>query len=64
MKAKALQHLTDMELLSKADELSRSIFNLRVRATTKELDNYKKIAQERRELARVKTILRQREKKI
>jgi large subunit ribosomal protein L29 len=64
MKAKALQHLTDMELLSKADELARSIFNLRVRATTKELDNYKKIAQERRELARVKTILRQRGTRI
>jgi len=60
MKGKALRHLTDMELLSKADELGRSIFNLRVRATTKELDNYKKIQQERRELARVKTILRER----
>jgi ribosomal protein L29 len=64
MKAKALQHLTDLELLSKADELGRSIFNLRVRATTKELDNYKKIQQERRELARVKTVLRARGVKL
>ena len=58
-KANVLRDLNVDELVSRADELYRSIFNLRVRASTKELENVTKIRAEKRELARVKTVLRE-----
>jgi len=58
-KANVLRDLSVDELVSRADELYRSIFNLRVRASTKELENVTKIRAEKRELARVKTVLRE-----
>lgn len=58
-KANVLRDLSVDELVSRADELYRSIFNLRVRASTKELENVIKIRDEKRELARVKTVLRE-----
>jgi len=58
-KANVLRDLSVEELVSRADELYRSIFNLRVRASTKELENVTKIRAEKRELARVKTVLRE-----
>lgn len=58
-RANVLRDLSVDELVSRADELYRSIFNLRVRASTKELENVTKIRAEKRELARVKTVLRE-----
>jgi len=58
-KANVLRDLNVDELVSRADELYRTIFNLRVRASTKELENVTKIRAEKRELARVKTVLRE-----
>lgn len=52
------------ELLNRADELSKSLFNLRMRIATKELQNIAQIQKEKRELARVKTILREKGIKI
>lgn len=63
-KANVLRDLSVDELVSRAEELYRSIFNLRVRASTKELENVTKIKAERRELARVKTVLREKGVKI
>jgi large subunit ribosomal protein L29 len=63
-KANALRDMNVDELVSRADELYRSIFNLRIRASTKELENVTKIRAEKRELARVKTVLREKGVKI
>lgn len=62
--AQQLRNLSDQELLNKADDLRKSQFNLRVRTATKELQNIAQITKERHELARVKTILRERGVKI
>lgn len=62
--AQQIRNLGDQELLNKADELRKSIYLLRMRASTKELQNIAQIKKERRELARVKTILRQKGIKI
>ena len=64
MSARHLNELSPEELLHRAEELRRSIFNLRVRATTKELKNYAQISKEKRELARVLTVLREKGVKI
>ncbi len=55
-----LREMTDADLKAKVAELRQSLFNLRTRAATKDLSNITAIRQERRELARVLTILRQR----
>ena len=55
-----LREMTDADLQARIGELRKSLFNLRTRAATKDLDNISAIRMERRELARVLTILRQR----
>jgi large subunit ribosomal protein L29 len=52
--------MTDADLRARVLDLRKSLFNLRTRAATKDLDNISAIRLERRELARVLTILRQR----
>lgn len=51
--------MTNEELRAREEELRKSLFHLRTRATTKELENVARIRQERRELARVLTVLRE-----
>lgn len=55
-----LREMTDSDLIARIEQLRKSLFNLRTRAATKDLDNICAIRQERRELARVLTILRER----
>ncbi len=55
-----MREMTDADLRARVTELRKSLFNLRTRAATKDLDNISAIRMERRELARVLTILRQR----
>ena len=59
-----LREMTDVDLQARVDDLRKSLFNLRTRAATKDLDNVSAIRQERRELARVLTILRERGSKV
>ena len=54
---KDLMELPTEELERRAEELRRSIFNLRVRMTTKEVQDTAKIAHEKRDLARILTVL-------
>ena len=61
MKAKELRELTEDELGEKADELSRDLFNLRFQKATGQLGNTANIPKTKRELARVKTVLREME---
>lgn len=59
MKAKELRDLTYEELTKKADSLQAELFNLRFRLATGQLDNPMVISATRKDLARVKTVMRQ-----
>lgn len=61
MKAKELRQLSDTELKNKLNELKAELFNLRFQLATGQLDNPAKIKQVRKDIARVKTIMRERE---
>ena len=64
MKANQLRDMSEEELLQRIDDLRQSTFKLRVRATTKDLKNTAQLTQERRELARVMTVLREKGLKV
>ncbi len=61
MKAKALRELSEEELKRKLADLKEELFNLRFQAATGQLDNPMRIRQVRKNFARVKTIIRERE---
>jgi len=64
MKAsKKYQELTTKELTTKQKELRAELFNLRFQMATGQLQNPMTIRQTRRDIARVQTILRERELK-
>jgi large subunit ribosomal protein L29 len=43
------------------DELQQELFNLRFQLTTRQLENYMRLEAVRRDIARVRTIMRERE---
>ncbi|MGA8101797.1 MAG: 50S ribosomal protein L29 [Candidatus Acidiferrales bacterium] len=57
----ALKELADNELDNKQRDLSEQIFRLRFQMTTGQSEGLKKLREARKDLARVKTLLRQRE---
>jgi large subunit ribosomal protein L29 len=59
MKAKELRQLSEGELLIKEKELGEELFNLRFQHATGQLDNVMRIPQVKRDIARVKTILKE-----
>jgi large subunit ribosomal protein L29 len=59
MKAKELRQLSEGELLEKEKELGEELFNLRFQHATGQLENVMRIPQIRRDMARVKTILKE-----
>lgn len=61
MKAEVLRELTDEELREKGEELKRKLLNLRFQVTTNRQDNTAALPETKREIARIKTILRERE---
>ncbi len=63
MKAKDLRQLSSEELESKYEELSEQLFKLRIQKTIGQLDNPAKLKQVKRDIARILTILREREAK-
>ncbi len=60
MKASEIRDMTDDELVGKERELSRSIFNLKIQYATGQLENTARLEVAKRDLARVKTIIRER----
>jgi len=64
MKAKELRDLTQEELREKERDLSQELFNLRFQKATGELGNTAVICKSRRDLARIKTILREVESSV
>ena len=61
MKIKEIRDLTNDELNQKLLELKEELFNLRFQLATNQLDNPRVITDVKRTIARVKTILRERE---
>ncbi len=61
MKTKDLMELTVEELNTKLKELSEELFNLRFRHAIGQLENPASLANCKKDIARVKTILRSRE---
>jgi large subunit ribosomal protein L29 len=61
MKAKELRDLTYEELVRKEGDLKEELFNLRFRLATGQLDNPMTIRAVRKDMARVKTVIRQKE---
>jgi len=59
VKATQLREMSREELESTAGELQRRLFDLRSQAVTQKLENSKAIINVRRDVARVKTILRE-----
>ena len=64
MKAKELRELTNQELDQKLDELKDELFNLRFQSATGQVENPMRIRQVRKDIARVKTVKRERELNI
>ncbi|MBQ6841956.1 MAG: 50S ribosomal protein L29 [Firmicutes bacterium] len=61
MKASELRNLSVEELLKKDSELQMELFNLRFRLATGQLDNPMTIKAVKKDMARVKTVIRQKE---
>jgi large subunit ribosomal protein L29 len=61
MKPEDIRELTDDEIRDRIAELKEEQFRLRFRSATMQLENPKLINQIRRDIARMKTVLRERE---
>lgn len=61
MLAKELRDMTDAELHVKVKDLKEELFNLRFQLATGQLDNPMRIKGVKKDIARAKTILRERE---
>lgn len=64
MKVSEIRNLTDVELQERVTELKEELFNLRFRAAVGQLENPMSIRAVRKNIARIKTILRERELNI
>jgi large subunit ribosomal protein L29 len=60
MKAADLRELTLEELQVKMKELSEELFKLNFQHTSQQLDNTARLREARKDMARVKTVLRER----
>ena len=60
-KANELRHLDNDALEEKLREAKEELFNLRFQAATGQLESHGRLKQVRREIARVYTVLRERE---
>ena len=61
MKAKEIREMSVSELEAKLKDLKTELFNLRFQHATKQLDNPMVIASVKKDIAKVKTILRQKQ---
>lgn len=61
MKAKEIRQMSEKELNAKLIDLKAELFNLRFQLATGQLDNPLRINTVRKDIARIKTIVRERE---
>jgi large subunit ribosomal protein L29 len=63
MKATDLRARTDDELAEQLDSLGRESFNLRFQRANGQLENTSRVRQVRRDIARIKTVLGERDRR-
>lgn len=61
MKATEIRELTAEELTVKLGDLKKDLFNLRLQLATNQLDNTNKINEVKHDIARVNTVLREKQ---
>ena len=61
MKVEEIRARSNEELTKRLEEAYQELFNLRFRAATRQLTNHREIPRVKREIARLKTIIRERE---
>ena len=64
MKAKELRAMSVADLEAKVNDLKKDLFFLRMQPATNQLDNPVKIAAVKKDIARIKTIIREKETAI
>lgn len=64
MKVKEIRTLSSEELIKQLEEAHQELFNLRFRLATRQLVNHREIPRVKKEIARLKTIIRERELNI
>ena len=64
MKLEEIRALGDEALVKQLDEAHQELFNLRFRLETKQLVNHRELSRARKQIARIKTVIRERELKI
>jgi large subunit ribosomal protein L29 len=63
MKAEQYREMGAEELVDKCDELKKKLFEMRSQSVTETLENSKSIRDTRREIARILTVIHQKENK-
>ena len=61
MKASELREMKPEELLKKENELREDVFRMRMKLATGELEDTSSIKQAKKDIARIKTILKEKE---
>lgn len=61
MKASEIRKLSAEELAAKLGDLKKDLFNLRLQLTTNQLENTNKITEVKRDIARVNTVIREKQ---
>ena len=61
MKVKEIRNLADMELNQKLADLKAELFNLRFQHVTKQLDKPMRLKEVKKTIAKIKTVLKERE---
>jgi len=56
-----IRSLSDADLKGQLEEAQRELFNIRFRLATKQLVNHREIRKVKKRIARMKTVLRERE---
>ena len=64
MKAQEIKKLSVEELTKKLDELKKDLFMLRMQHATNQLDNPMQLANVKKDIARIKTIIREKETNV
>ena len=61
MKVEEVRELPDEELQTRLDEVKEELFNLRFQNATGQLDNYKRLGLLKKDIARITTVLKERQ---
>ena len=61
MELKKMREMTEVELNAELDNMKKELFNLRFQHVTGQLENPVKLRETKRDIARVKTVIREKE---